>query len=71
MFAMSPKIVNENEIRQLLRQDVERSGGQSAWARRERVCRTHLNRMLLGKRAVSDTILRKLNIKAFYVDEND
>ena len=68
---MPPKIVSENEIRQLLRKDVERSGGQSAWARRERVCRTHLNRMLSGQRAVSETVLRKLKIKTFYVNEND
>ncbi len=68
---MPPKIVSESEIRQLLREHVERSGGQSAWSRKERVCRTHLNRMLLGKRAVSEKVLRKLKIKAFYVTEND
>jgi hypothetical protein len=59
------------EIVRLLRAEVERAGGQSAWARRERINRTQLNQVLSGRRDVSLNILKALKIRTIYVRDDN
>ena len=64
------EILNEKDVVRLLRDEVERAGGQSAWARKQQVDRPHLNKILAGQRRISPTILKKLKIKIVYVRDN-
>jgi hypothetical protein len=40
--------INEDQVVRMLRAEVKRAGGQSEWARRNKVERTVLNRVLSG-----------------------
>jgi DNA-binding phage protein len=69
---MPPKsiiILSENEVLQLLRYAVKCAGGQSAWAREQGISRSHLNKILQGRKPISPTILTKLKIKQAYIRE--
>jgi DNA-binding phage protein len=57
------KLLDEKDVLRLLREDVDKAGGQSAWARRSGIERTHLNRVLKGKRPLSPTIVQALKLK--------
>ena len=64
-------VLSDKDIMQLLQNEVKRAGGQSAWARKNKVDRAHLNRILSGHKTISPTILKKLGIRTVYVlDEN-
>ena len=56
---------NKDAIR-LLRSKVERVGGQSAWARRERIDRTLINRVLCGQKPPTEKIIRALKLCNVY-----
>jgi DNA-binding transcriptional regulator YdaS (Cro superfamily) len=53
----------------MLRVAVEREGGQSAFAKRHRVHRTSVNRVLNGKLPVSGSIAKALGLRKVYVAE--
>jgi hypothetical protein len=57
------KLLDDKDVLRLLREDVDRAGGQSAWARRSGIDRTHLSRVLKGKRPLSPTIVQALKLK--------
>ena len=61
------KILRDHDVRRLLRDEVMRAGGQSAWARREKVSRPNLNKMLAGQRPMTPTILKKLKLETVYI----
>jgi hypothetical protein len=56
-------LLDENDVLRLLHEDVNRVGGQSAWARRSGIDRTHLNRVLKGQRPLSLNIAQALKLK--------
>ena len=65
------KLDNKGVIR-LLRAEVKRAGGQSSWARRERIDRTTLNRVLRGRTPPTEEIIRALKLCNIYVaDDNE
>ena len=60
-------IFNDDEVVALLQAAIEREGGQSAFARRYGVNRSHMNRFLKGKVTLGPTIARVLGLRQVYV----
>jgi len=60
-------MINDQDVICLLRSQVDQAGGQSSWARRERIDRTLLNRVLNGRRPPSEQIIRALRLCNVYV----
>ena len=65
------RILDNKDVVRLLRSKVERAGGQSSWARRERIDRTLLNRVLNGHKPPSKEIIRALKLCNAYALEDD
>ena len=59
-------IFDDHEVIQLLRAAIERVGGQSAFARRHGIDRTHLNQILSGKKSVNTAVMRPLRLRKVY-----
>ena len=66
--------LSEEEVMRLLREDIRKEGGQSAWARKHGVSRSYLNKVLNGTekslgrpREVPNRILTSLNIRIAFV----
>ena len=64
-------MLDDKDVVRLLRSEVEQAGGQSAWARRERIDRTLLNRVLNGHKPPSKEIIRALKLCNAYALEDD
>jgi DNA-binding phage protein len=62
-------ILDDKDVIHLLRAAVEREGGQSAFARRHRIDRVTLNRVLKGKRPLYNPLLELLGVRKVYVVE--
>ena len=60
---MTKYLLDEKDVLRLLREDVNKAGDQSAWARRTGVNRSYLNRVLKGKKKLGPTIVQALNLK--------
>ena len=63
------KLLDESDVLRLLREDVDRAGGQSAWARRSGIDRVHLNKVLNGERPLSPSIVKALHLKGMFIYE--
>ena len=63
---MTKHLLDKNDVLHLLREVVDRAGGQSAWARQTGVNRVLLNKVLRGKRPFSPKILQALKLKKVY-----
>ena len=61
-----PILLYHDDIVRRLKAAVEREGGQSAFARRHRVDRSRLNRMLSGKLLVNDRVAKALGQKSVH-----
>jgi hypothetical protein len=61
--------IRDDEIVRLLRAAVEREGGQTAFARRHRLDRTRINRILNGKLEVHGPIAKVLGLRKVYIAE--
>jgi hypothetical protein len=62
----SGRILDDDEVRALLRAAVEREGNQVAFARRHGLGRAHLNLILSGKRGLSDKVIALLSLRKVY-----
>ena len=62
-----PKILENEDVRRLLREDVERAGGQVAWARKNKMDRSSVNRIVLGRRPLNKEIIAALKLRIVYV----
>ena len=60
-------ILSEKGVVELLRDDVDRLGGQSVWARETKLSRPYLNKVLAGRKRVSPNILQRLQVQVRYV----
>ena len=60
------RILDDKEVRQLLKQAVEQEGSQLAFAKRHAIDRTHLIFVLQGKRSLSEKILKVLGLRRVY-----
>ena len=56
-------MLDDKDVVRLLRSEVEQAGGQSAWARRERIDRALLNRVLCSHKPPTAKIIRALALK--------
>jgi DNA-binding phage protein len=61
------RVLDDNDVVERLRLSVKRAGGQSGFARRTGLDRTHLNHVLTGKRLPSWSIIDVLNLGVVYV----
>jgi DNA-binding phage protein len=57
------RVLTESDILELLRADVAAGGGQSAWARKNRMSRPALNKVLRKERLPSANIVRSLGLR--------
>jgi hypothetical protein len=57
------RLIDVDAVRDLLRREVEREGGQSAWARRSGVDRPHLSRVLNGQAMPGPTLIEALGLE--------
>jgi DNA-binding phage protein len=56
------RTLDDQDVVRVLRSEVERAGGQSSWARRERIDRSLLNRVLCGRKPPTKQIIRALRL---------
>ena len=63
------KILDDEGVLTLLREEVASAGSQSAWARRYKYSRSQLNSVLAGRRALPAPIAKTLNLKPVYLRE--
>jgi hypothetical protein len=59
--------LDDREVLRLLRSEVEKAGGQAAWARREGVNRTMLNKVLNGRKLIPPSIIKALKLRTVYL----
>jgi hypothetical protein len=62
---------DHDEVVELLRSAVEREGNQVAFAKRHRLNRSYLNRILNGKREASPPVLKALGLRNVYAKADD
>ena len=65
------RILENKDLMRLLRSEVKQAGGQSAWARRQHIDRTMLNRILNGRKPVTKEIIRALKLCNVYAFDDD
>ncbi len=63
MSAKKRPLLRIEDVIRLLRDEVERAGGQSEWARRTGVDRTSLNAALSGRKGPTKDILKTLKLE--------
>jgi hypothetical protein len=56
------RMLDDQDVVRVLRSEVERAGGQSSWARKERIDRSLLNRVLRGRKPPTKRIIRALKL---------
>jgi DNA-binding phage protein len=56
-------------IIRLLGFEVERVGGQKAWAKKAGLHRSHLNRTLHGHKPISKVVMRALKLRVVFVPD--
>jgi len=59
-------LLESGEVRNLLRAEIEKAGGQAAFARNSGLSRVNLNKILRGKRAVTKRIIKLLKLRVVY-----
>jgi DNA-binding transcriptional regulator YdaS (Cro superfamily) len=62
-------VSDDTDVRQMLREAVEREGNQIAFAKRHGIDRSFLNQVLRGRRQISDAVLKTLGLRKLYVAE--
>jgi len=72
-MARLARVLDDRDVVELLHSSVKKAGGQVAFAHQTGVDRTHLNRVLTGKRLPSWSIIDALNLGVVYValDQSD
>ena len=63
------RILGQKDIVQLLRFEVERAGSQAAWAKKHRVDRPKVNRVLRSVKQPTPSIIRALRLRTVVVSD--
>jgi hypothetical protein len=63
------RILGQKDIVQLLRFEVERAGGQAAWAKKHRVDRSLVNKVLQNARPPTESVIRALGLRIVVVSD--
>jgi len=58
-----PRELQIKDVVRLLRSEIEKAGGQKAWAKKAGIERTIVNRALSGRRKPTMNILKALNLR--------
>jgi DNA-binding phage protein len=66
-----PRFLEQRDIRDFLRKEVERAGGQSAWSRKTGVHRGTVNRVLAGQIKPTKELLKALRLRVVYAIMDD
>ena len=61
--------LDDKDVIRLLKAEVERTGGQSAFARITGLNRNNINQILGGKRPMSKRVMRILKLRRVYIQE--
>lgn len=64
------KILELDDVFALLRQEVEKAGGQVAWSKRTGIDRTVLSKVLRGSRQPTATIIEALGLRIVFTPRN-
>jgi hypothetical protein len=59
--------LEREDVVAVLREEVDKAGGQVAWSKKTGVNRSNLNRVLKGHRPLPQTILVALKLRAVYI----
>jgi DNA-binding phage protein len=65
------RILEQKHIVQLLRSEVEKAGGQRAWAKKHGVHRTIVNKVMHKSLRPSGSIIRALGLRIIVVSDRD
>jgi DNA-binding phage protein len=68
-FGSHALILDDKDVRLLLRAAIEQEGGISAFARHHGLERSQLNNMLNGKRPISSPLVRALGLRTVYAPD--
>ncbi|MGN6748424.1 MAG: hypothetical protein ACTHJS_07500 [Xanthobacteraceae bacterium] len=60
-------ILDDGDVTDLLRAEIENAGGQTAFSRKFGVPRVTLNKILHGKRGLTKRIVKLLKLRVVYV----
>jgi hypothetical protein len=66
-LARTALVFDDNDVVDLVRNAIEREGGQSAFARRHGINRSQLNMILTGRRTVGAAIAELVGLRKAYV----
>jgi DNA-binding phage protein len=58
--------LDEQSVLDLLHTEVRRAGGQTAWSKKTGVNRSHLNKVLKGRKPLGGKIVRVLELEIAY-----
>ncbi len=62
--------LEREDVLALLQQEVNKAGGQVAWAKKIGVSRPNLNRILKGHRPLTEAVLTALGLRTVYVTKD-
>ena len=65
------RLLDLEDVMSLLRLEIERAGGQTAWSRKTGVHRTTVVKVLMGLRPVTKSIIRALKLRTVFVAESE
>ena len=63
------RFLDLKDVIRLLRSEVERAGGQAAWAKKTGTNRTTINRVLNDRQLPSKKIIRALKLRMVFMSE--
>ena len=61
--------LDDKDVIRLLTAEVERTGGQSAFAQLTGLNRNNINQILRGKKPISKRVMRILKLRRIYIQE--
>jgi DNA-binding phage protein len=63
------RVLEPKDVVRLLHEEIERAGSQTAWAKKARVNRTEVNKILQGRKPPTETILKALKLRTVIVSD--
>ena len=63
------RILERNDIVKLLWIEVEKAGGQTAWAKKNGLDRSHINKVLHRAKAPTEKIIRALRLRTVVISD--
>lgn len=64
-------LLDLEDVMSLLRSEIERAGGQTAWSRMTGVHRTTVVKVLMGLQPIPKSIIKALKLRAVFVADAD